>query len=60
MKKEHLENIKSLITLNINEARTFPDLELRIVIIQEILNHMKNEKRMVYPVKTLNKKDKLY
>jgi hypothetical protein len=60
MKKEHLENIKSLITLNINEARTFPDLELRIVIIQEILNHMKNEKRMVYPVKPLNKKDKLY
>jgi hypothetical protein len=60
MDVEALEKIKSLITQNINQATTFQDLNMRINLVQKTLQYMQRNTRVVYPVQTVCKKDKLY
>jgi hypothetical protein len=57
VEQKALEKIKNLIVNNIQDAKSFNELEMRLFTIQQTLENMKRPKeRALYPVKTLTRK----
>ena len=53
MKQQNFENIRLLVLENVNEARSFEDLQGRLEIILRTFEQMKRPKRKLYPVPVL-------